>query len=236
MIVNFRAGVKTLAHRRLARTVVAICVGVVITLPVRAQAQTAQRDSAVATFLGRASDWLNSGTGSYKVAPSEFLRRLSGAQASVRMDSLADGITGMIIAADTSRDVHARAVRLLSELQAAGIASGDGVPYSGAMDKMILIATSARDFGTRRIAMFFIAELPDRRRGLQFLRGIAVAAAPAGQSLIPSTALGVITGNADRGDTTALRIARELWDRKLVVDEQARWELEGFATIRGWKG
>jgi hypothetical protein len=206
-------------------------------LPVPESAQKAgmQQDSAISALLGRASDWLRSGRAGNLSSAASTLRQSAGANALRRADSLAEGIARLIVESDTAYTVRARALRLMAELQVAGLSSGEGVPYGRSMEMLMEIAANARDPRTRIVALRAIPEQPDRKRGLDFVRAIAVDRAPADNSLLPSIALSIITGYASIGDATALRIARELWDRNLVLDERARYELEGFATIRGWK-
>jgi hypothetical protein len=125
-------------------------------------------------------------------------------------------------------------VNLVSVLVAAGGAADGGVPYAKVVDKLVQIARTARDRGIRQIAMMWVPEMPKREQGLLFLRNVAASPASPDDPFAPWIALGSLTVRADR-DAELMNILRELWERKLVVDERAARELKAFATIRGWR-
>jgi hypothetical protein len=163
-----------------------------------------------------------------------LLRQAGGPLSAARLDSVANGITELIVGADSSSEQHGRLVNLVSVLVAAGGAADGGVPYAKVVDKLIQIARTARDRGVRQIAMMWIPEMPKREQGLQFLRNVAASPASPDDPVVPWIALGSLTVRADR-DAELMNIVRNLWERKLVVDERAARGLKAFANFHGWR-
>jgi hypothetical protein len=82
--------------------------------------------------------------------------------------------------------------------------------------------------------MMWIPEMPKREQGLQFLRNVAASPASPDDPVVPWIALGSLTVRADR-DAELMNIVRNLWERKLVVDERAARGLKAFANFHGWR-
>jgi hypothetical protein len=218
----------------------------------RGDAQPPQRvahalaDSSAAQIVARLRSPLeHDGFGAYWLG--DILRQRDRAQSRSKLDAIADSLTAEVIRQSNvvRRSDDPGQLNLLAPLGAltnAGHLRSDagGTPYTGTLDRLIRIHQEAAPNSVIRGVALVYFLCSDFARGLSALREVAVstdrtASYAMGQMVSVATTKGSCDGTPSPAERQqVLASLRDIFDRRLAQDPEARSNLAALASRQGW--
>jgi len=165
------------------------------------------------------------------------LTQTTGAQPREKLDAIADTLVSIAIAfpgADL-RGARTRAAALSALLRAGArypVSESGGkpghqrVPYSGAAERLQVIAENAPDPGIAATALLSLPEMMNRAQLLPYLRRLAMSQ----NRVVPSVLIALDQETGAEG----VAILHDLFRKRLVTQPQAQELLVRLAAARGW--
>jgi len=173
------------------------------------------------------------------------MRQVTKPQPRAKLDELADSLVARELAAaqiDPAARVHG--ISDISELVYAGQVAGQGdtipgIPYDGALERLIRIYREAKPLDVRLSALGGLLDVAGHAQAIAFLREVAISADPTAWY-----AVGQLEAAADPADarpvgTVADRRAvydllKALFQQRLVSEPLAADGLDLYAHNQGW--
>lgn len=210
---------------------------------IRASAQVIQRES---TLVDSSADRIMAHVAPRSQVPwfADIMRQTRRAVPQSKLDELADSLAARAIANQPLEPGNAMGaplspVGLLAWVGDRGIRKG--IPYSGALDRLIRVHQQASDIGVRSSALAAMPAVVGRDRALEYLRSVATSNDPTSWY-----AINILTIDATGGrwfgpaPTTAESrqsdaILRSLYSSGQVRNAEAKRFLGDWALRKGYK-
>jgi len=170
-----------------------------------------------------------------------ILRQREGDQLAAKLNVVADGWTSDVIAASARSPDDLSAVIAMSQIVSAGSsADTTGVPFRGAMDRLIRIHRNGSGRVRSTTLWMILGVVGDRRQGLAYLRSVAesttdATAVDAINALMDEALTGGISHNSPALRDEAGQLLKSMWEAKSVRDVSASEALGRFVALRSWK-
>jgi hypothetical protein len=158
----------------------------------------------------------------------KMLRQDGRSESWATLDSIADTLVAIAI---RDRDDDRR-LGALNVLRVAGTLDpkAGGVPYPGAVERLILVHREAKDMATRRRALRGLLGGGNRQRALAYLGEAATARDETAWAAIQE----LTSDAANNGAVDSKALLRELYDKKRVRQFIAERNLWAYAAGQGW--
>jgi hypothetical protein len=197
-------------------------------------------DSSAAVILQRARAAATENPAQWNFVGG-LLRQLDR-QPAAKLDALADGLVAVAAAGRSGRQnerSYREAIEAISALVLAGAAQGDAEnAYPGALDRLIRIHRETGPTPLRSLALRRLTTMPDWRRGLAYLREVAVSTDPTAEyavhALVSEAVQGGMANNPEPARSEARAVLRALFNDDAVKEPRALEALRDFSAVQGW--
>lgn len=210
--------------RRLSRCAVVTILALAAVSPLHAQARRENPSAAEAAAALR--------THRRYTEAVWVLTQVHGVQPRDKMDAVADSLVAIAVGFP-GRDAEATRIRAAAMtglmMAAKGNAGGEvgGTPYTGATERFMRIAETAKDNGVRAAALSSLTKLPATPATYAFFRKVATSQDPVARWAVNllDTEMGA-EGQA---------VAHDLYRSGQVTQPEAKKALAGVAMAHGWR-